>query len=138
MQPFACGTAFAVSVLDSLMSTVETFDTACHLMLDVTKSFMACAMLPDSARACVNYCVSVLIATFWCRCICSHCMLVVCWCVFSYHFQCAFNTDPSPVIFHCLLIVLQTYFNLNLLLVTTLLHVTTVLHVTTLLLCRPT
>jgi hypothetical protein len=24
-QPFACGTAFAVSVLDSLMSTVRTF-----------------------------------------------------------------------------------------------------------------
>lgn len=29
-QPFACGTAFAVSVLDSLMSTV-CFMTACHL-----------------------------------------------------------------------------------------------------------
>ena len=27
-QPFACGTAFAVSVLDSLMSTVKNWQTA--------------------------------------------------------------------------------------------------------------
>ena len=56
--------------------------------------------------------------------------IMVCWCVFSYHFQCAFNTDPSPVIFYCLLIVLQTYFNLNVLRVTTVLLCTTLLFVT--------
>lgn len=33
-QPFACGTAFAVSVLDSLMSTVSDFKTTQFLFLD--------------------------------------------------------------------------------------------------------
>ena len=30
-QPFACGTAFAVSVLDSLMSTVSNIDIHDHI-----------------------------------------------------------------------------------------------------------
>ena len=33
-QPFACGTAFAVSVLDSLMSTVRMFQYFIHLTND--------------------------------------------------------------------------------------------------------
>jgi len=32
-QPFACGTAFAVSVLDSLMSTVSLSISVCVLLL---------------------------------------------------------------------------------------------------------
>lgn len=34
-QPFACGTAFAVSVLDSLMSTVSKFSTIAMFVLRI-------------------------------------------------------------------------------------------------------
>jgi len=39
-QPFACGTAFAVSVLDSLMSTVPLNDCRLSLYLHVLLSYL--------------------------------------------------------------------------------------------------
>ncbi len=44
-QPFACGTAFAVSVLDSLMSTVRLSKQ--HRLTRVTTNQSSCTALPD-------------------------------------------------------------------------------------------
>lgn len=38
-QPFACGTSFAVSVLDSLMSTVSLLPTATFCFVSITDFF---------------------------------------------------------------------------------------------------
>ena len=69
-QPFACGTAFAVSVLDSLMSTVSSLDNlptktsknTCNIIIIIIELYMTQSFVCGTAFA-VSVLIDSLIST---------------------------------------------------------------------------